>query len=102
MEELSKIITASADKTIKVFDYPSFKENLILSGHTGPVITIMKVDRNRILSVSHDATVRLWNIENGVCLHTFNGHTSTKLQMNSLLIFFLCFYVIYYSSFFFF
>ena len=97
MDELQKIVTASSDKKIKVFDYPSFKESLVLEGHTDWVYKVIKVDANRILSSSRDTTVKLWNIENGVCEHTFSGHTGKLLKNDSLLIY--KYYYYYMNSF---
>ena len=67
MDELEKVVTASDDKTIKVFDYPSFKECKVLKGHTNAIGRIIKLDKNRILSASLDKTVKMWNSENGIC-----------------------------------
>ena len=77
-------MTASSDKTIKIFDYPSLIESKILEGHTDKVFKIIKVDFNRILSASLDKTVKMWNIENGVCQHTFSGHKGILSNINYL------------------
>jgi mono/diheme cytochrome c family protein len=47
-----------------------------LAGHTGPVTSVaISVDGRRILSGSHDRTVRHWDVANGKELHSLQGHT---------------------------
>ena len=75
MEEMGKIVTAGDDKIIIVFDFPSWKEEKYLEGHLEEIIKIVKIDATKIISGSLDKTLKLWSIESGECLHTFEGHT---------------------------
>jgi len=48
-----------------------------LSGHSGWInsIEIIFDSENQLLSCSHDKTVKLWNLVDGTCIRTFQGHT---------------------------
>ena len=37
---------------------------------------VLDVTRNQACSGSMDSTVRIWNLNNGQCIHTLSGHTS--------------------------
>ena len=76
MEEMRKIVTGGDDKKIVVFDFPSWKEEKSLEGHNNSILKIVKIDPQKIVSGSFDMTLKLWSIESGLCLHTFEGHTS--------------------------
>jgi len=43
-------------------------------GHKA-AITVIEVDGGKCVSGSEDKTVRVWNINNGECEQTFEGHT---------------------------
>lgn len=49
---------------------------VILSGHSDGVHAIAFVpnDSHRLVSASHDGTLKLWNLETGACVHTYHGH----------------------------
>jgi len=46
-----------------------------LEGHTEKVIDILMLSNDMLASCSWDNTIKLWNITEGVCLHTLHGHT---------------------------
>ena len=39
------------------------------------ILQIVIIDDNRILSASQDKTIKLWDIDKGICNFTFYGHT---------------------------
>jgi serine/threonine protein kinase/WD40 repeat protein len=48
----------------------------VLRGHVGPVGPVVcSADGHRALSGSWDGTMRLWDLDSGVELHRFDGHT---------------------------
>lgn len=71
----SKIVSASIDKTIKIWDTKSLKEIFTINGHTGPVRTAYySSDDKYILSSSNDSTARLWNAKTHKEIRRFEGH----------------------------
>lgn len=67
------ILTASADKTIKM--WKEGKVCVTYNGHKDCVRDIAVLNADRFLSCSNDASVILWAIS-GECLSTFYGHTN--------------------------
>lgn len=68
-----KIITGSADKTIKVSSSLGSVEKT-LRGHDDCVRDLAAINDTEILSCSNDATVRQWSIVTGECLNILYGH----------------------------
>jgi len=53
-----------------------------LKGHTDWVLSIVvSPDSRWAISGSHDKTVKLWNLETGACVGTFEGHQSDILSV---------------------
>ena len=51
-------------------------------GHTGSVNgTTFSSDGRRVLSGSHDRTVRLWDVQTGSEVHRLTGHTDTVMSV---------------------
>jgi hypothetical protein len=71
-----KIVTASDDPTIDVYDTLTGNIRTRLEGHDGGIWALQYVG-NVLVSGSTDRTVRVWDIETGICTHVFYGHTST-------------------------
>lgn len=73
-----RIVSASRDATVRVWDIVSGKEVQRLQGHAGPVNALQSVEGDsedpRVLSASGDGTLRLWNVISGECLRVFVGH----------------------------
>ncbi len=70
------IASASADKTIKVWDSATGQEVLTIQGHRYFVCDVAySPDGTRIVSGSLDKTVRVWDAATGRELLTLNGHT---------------------------
>ncbi|KAI5476245.1 cell division control protein Cdc4 [Pseudohyphozyma bogoriensis] len=71
-----KIVSASDDHSINVFDTRTGATKARLSGHDGGVWALQYIG-NILVSGSTDRTVRIWDLEKGKCTHVFVGHTST-------------------------
>src|SRR5262245_9031324 len=72
----SRIVTASQDGTMRVWDAVSCKELARLEGHTGWVYSArFSTDGARIVSASFDKTARVWDSTSGKELARLEGHT---------------------------
>ncbi|ORY55331.1 hypothetical protein BCR35DRAFT_284436 [Leucosporidium creatinivorum] len=71
-----KIVSASDDHSINVFDTRTGASKARLSGHDGGVWALQYIG-NILVSGSTDRTVRVWDLDRNKCTHTFVGHTST-------------------------
>ncbi|CEQ40005.1 SPOSA6832_01593 [Sporobolomyces salmonicolor] len=71
-----KIVSASDDHSIHVFDTQTGQERAELQGHEGGVWALQYIG-NVLVSGSTDRTVRIWDLDTARCTHEFIGHTST-------------------------
>ncbi len=71
----SRVISASSDKTLKVWDMETGEELQSLQGHTDLVrgVVVMPNGR-RAISASSDKTLKVWDLETGEELQTLQGH----------------------------
>jgi predicted NACHT family NTPase len=71
------IVTASSDRTARVWNASSGQPLATLQGHTDIVSSaVFSPDGRRIVSASWDSTARVWNASDGQLLATLQGHTS--------------------------
>jgi WD40 repeat protein len=72
------ILSASQDKTVKVWDGYSATLRHTLSGHTKAVTSCAIDDAGTtIVSGSRDRTVKVWDAQTGTLRHTFREHTAS-------------------------
>ncbi|KAM0792516.1 hypothetical protein ACM66B_005186 [Microbotryomycetes sp. NB124-2] len=71
-----KVVSASDDHSINVFDTRTGARKARLSDHDGGVWALQYIG-NVLVSGSTDRTVRVWDLDRARCTHTFVGHTST-------------------------
>ncbi len=77
-----RLASASADKTVKLWDAATGQELLTLKGHTRLVTGVaFSPDGKRLASASWDKTVKLWDAANGQELLTLKGHTDSVHAM---------------------
>lgn len=71
------LISASADKTIKVWELETGKLLKTLAGNTSFVNAVaMTLDGNFLIAASADKTIKIWDLETGEIAKTLSGHTS--------------------------
>jgi WD40 repeat protein len=71
------IVTASDDRTARIWDARTRKTLHVLTGHTGRVNdAAFSPDGRRIVTASQDGTARLWGVRSGGSLHVLRGHTN--------------------------
>jgi WD40 repeat protein len=74
----SRIVTASADNTARVWDTADGHLLLTLAGHTDAVVSAaFSPDGKHIVTASFDHTARVWDAGDGHLLFTLTGHTDS-------------------------
>ena len=80
-----RVVSASEDHTLKLWDVETGKEIRSFSGHTAPVRSCAATpDGRRVVSASRDNTLKLWDVETGKTIRSFSGHTSAVLSCAAL------------------
>jgi WD40 repeat protein len=70
-----RVVSASGDQTLKVWDLESGRALATLEGHTGMVLACaVTADARRVVSASADRTLKVWDLESGHALATLEGH----------------------------
>ena len=76
------IISASEDKTIRIWNFQSKKQVAILKGHTDAVESLaISSDNNFVVSGSRDTTVRIWDLQYKIQVSLLQGHTSWVISV---------------------
>ncbi len=74
----SRIVSASVDRTLKIWDAKIGKDVATLAGHTATVTCCAySPDGSRIVSASDDKTLKIWDGQTGKEVATLAGHTAT-------------------------
>ena len=73
-----RAVSASRDRTLRLWDLESGQTLRTLEGHTNWVSAVaVTPNGRRAVSASGDRTLRLWDLESGETLRTFEGHTDS-------------------------
>jgi hypothetical protein len=73
-----QLVTASHDKTVKVWDFSTGKLLNTLSGHSERVSTVIfSPDGKQLVTASDDKTVKVWEFSTGKLLKTLSGHSDS-------------------------
>jgi WD40 repeat protein len=74
-----RAVSASADKTLKVWDPEGGRELRTLEGHTDGVNAVaLTADSKRAVSASADRTVAVWDIETGELIASFGADSAVR------------------------
>ena len=72
-----RAVSASDDKTLRVWDLETGRELRTLQGHSEPVSGVaVSSDGRRAVSASEDKTLKVWDLETGRELRTLQGHSA--------------------------
>ncbi|KAJ5154610.1 uncharacterized protein N7500_010049 [Penicillium coprophilum] len=82
--DTDKIIAASDNSKVNVYDIKTGALRAKLEGHEGGVWGL-EFHGNTLVTVSTDNSVRVWDIARAECTHVFRGHTSTVRCVQILL-----------------
>lgn len=78
------LASGSVDATIKIWNFED-KSTFVLRGHTDWVNAVkIDSDSRTVFSASDDCTVRLWDLDTGACIKTFEGHVGQVQQVITL------------------
>ena len=71
----TRLATAGADRAIRVFDFATQKQQLLIEDHADWVMDVAwSADGTRLASASRDKTSKVFDSTSGDSLVTFNGH----------------------------
>lgn len=74
------VVTASADRTARVWELQSGSRKSILQGHNGHVFCAsFSPNSKRIVTASGDNSARIWQASSGNQIRALNGHTQQVL-----------------------
>jgi WD40 repeat protein len=77
-----RILSASWDKTVKVWDADTGQEIRTLKGHTAAVFSVASSpDSKRFVSGSVDHTLKIWDADTGQEIRTLKGHTAAVISV---------------------
>ena len=71
-----RAVSASDDRTVKVWDLQTGRVLHTLQGHSSPVAAVTGTpDGQRVVTASDDRTLKVWDLRTGTALHTLVGHS---------------------------
>ena len=77
----SRVLAALSDKTARIWDVETGKENLVLRGHEDLVRSAaFSSDGSRIVTASNDKTARIWDSATGKEIAVLRGHEDSVLS----------------------
>jgi WD40 repeat protein len=80
----SRVLTASADGSARIWDAQSGKELVTLKGHGARVWSaVFSADQSRVLTAGDDGTARIWDVERGSLLRILVPVEDGSLTLDS-------------------
>lgn len=68
-----RVASGSQDGAIIIWNLDTGTRNK-LTGHTGPVTSLLYMDNDKLISGSHDQTLMVWNLKTMSCTNKLEGH----------------------------
>lgn len=69
-----RLASASKDSTIRIWDVPLRRSELVLAGHKASVTCVRWGGIGRIYTSSQDKTIKVWDEKKGSCVQTLASH----------------------------
>ncbi|GJQ87060.1 hypothetical protein Trydic_g6819 [Trypoxylus dichotomus] len=80
---LNYLVSASQDRTLRLFNLNEYAQKKIYRGHDNPVYCVStSKNGDYIISGSYDHTARLWSTEYGNTLRVYIGHTQEVTSLD--------------------
>ncbi|XP_047175239.1 DENN domain and WD repeat-containing protein SCD1 [Vigna umbellata] len=76
-----KVVSGSDDHSVLVWDKQTTQLLEELNGHDGPVSCVRTLSGERVLTASHDGTVKMWDVRTDRCVATVGRCSSAVLCM---------------------
>jgi WD40 repeat protein len=74
------LVTASGDRTARIWGIPSGKLQTTLRGHSAHVFgAAFSPNSKRVVTASGDGTARIWRVANGILIQELKGHSKDVL-----------------------
>ena len=81
IREYQEVLTASLDKTAKIWSGSTGQCKQTLIGDSGHLRSaVFSADGSEVLTASNDKTAKIWNASNGQCRQTLSGHSNCVLS----------------------
>jgi WD40 repeat protein len=77
-ENCNKLISASNDKTIKIWNLETGECLKSLKKHQSSVSSVLIISNNKFISGSEDKTIRIWDQESHECLNTLTNESGVS------------------------
>ncbi|KAL9256163.1 DENN domain and WD repeat-containing protein [Drosera capensis] len=77
----TRVISGSDDQAILVWDKQTFQLLEELKGHNGQISRVTMLSGERVLTSSHDGTVKMWDVRTDTCVATVGRFTGAVLCM---------------------
>ena len=79
----SRVLSASADGTARLWDAGTGQQLAVLQGHRSVVTDVRFLpDEDRAVTSSDDSVIHLWNLANQGIVRSFNGHTAEVIAID--------------------